>query len=101
VLGGHVHQTHLSTSRTVVRGSGPGVPVLACGTSTSRRGRGPETERNGLNVVRVTSESVEVTPYLRRPDGADFEPDATVVMPRAGRADARGVAARSDRVGPE
>lgn len=74
VLGGHVHRLHLSTSRDVVEGHGPGVPLIACGTTTSRRGRPPEVGANSLTVVRVGTEAVEVTPYLRAPDAADFAP---------------------------
>ena len=42
VLGGHVHQTHLTTSRALVPGGAPGIPLVACGTTASSRGRGPE-----------------------------------------------------------
>ncbi|HET9948602.1 MAG TPA: metallophosphoesterase, partial [Longimicrobiales bacterium] len=42
LLGGHVHQTHITTSRALLPGEGPGIPLVACGTTTSRRGRGPE-----------------------------------------------------------
>ncbi len=48
VLGGHIHQTHINTSRDIVADDDglPGVPLIACGTTTSRRGRGPEA---GIN----------------------------------------------------
>jgi 3',5'-cyclic AMP phosphodiesterase CpdA len=64
VLGGHVHVTHLSTSREVVPGDGPGIPLLACGTTTSSRGRGQETLRNSYNVVRIDAGVIEVVPHV-------------------------------------
>jgi len=78
VLGGHVHQTHLRTSRDVLgAGDGPGVPILACGTSTSRRGRGRERGRNTVNLVRVADADIEVTTYGRGPEDEDFEVSAS------------------------
>ena len=63
-LGGHVHRTHLTTTRDLVPGPGPGVPLVACGTTASRRGRGPEVGRNSLNVVRITGGEVVVEPHV-------------------------------------
>jgi len=60
VLGGHVHQTHLGTSRTLVPGEGPGVALVAAGTAASSRGRGVEAGQNTVNVVRLSEASVEV-----------------------------------------
>jgi 3',5'-cyclic AMP phosphodiesterase CpdA len=78
VLGGHVHQTHLLTSRALLmERDGPGVPIIACGTSTSRRGRGPETAANSFSVVRFGAADVRVTPYLRGPEDTDFEAQDT------------------------
>lgn len=64
VLGGHVHRTHLTSSRDLVPGEGPGIPLVACGTTASSRGRGPEEGMNSLNVVRLTRDAVEVEPHL-------------------------------------
>ena len=65
ILGGHVHQTHFRSSRSLVPGvpDEPGIALLACGTTASARGRGPEEGRNTLNVVRVGSGALEVTPH--------------------------------------
>jgi 3',5'-cyclic AMP phosphodiesterase CpdA len=74
VLGGHLHQTQVRTSGELLPGGdGPGIPLIACGTT-----------------VRVTQEKVEVRPHLLRPGGRDFEPvDAIVIrrnrVPRGGR----------------
>ena len=78
VLGGHVHQIHMRAAEEM---SGcparvPPLPILACGTSTSRRGRGIESGWNSLSVLRFTNCEVEVTPYRRAPDADTFEPMA-------------------------
>ncbi len=87
VFGGHLHQTHNRSSRDVLARDGPGVPVLVCGTTMSRRGRGSEAGRNSLNVVRIAHGSVEVTPHRLEPDGSDFEPldPVSFQRPRARR----------------
>lgn len=82
VLGGHVHQTHLATSRAVVPGAGSGIPLVACGTTASRRGRGPEAGANTLNVVRMDEGGVEVEVH-RLEEGRGFVPWRKEVFPRA------------------
>jgi len=77
VLGGHVHQTHLRTSREVVSGSGEGIPLVACGTTASSRGRGPETGVNSLNLVHLDGEGVEVVPHRFDPARDLFVPGPT------------------------
>lgn len=71
ILGGHVHQTHMGTSRVLVEGPGPGVPWVACGTTTSSRGRGPEAGANTLNVVHVDADTVRVE-VRRHREGEGF-----------------------------
>lgn len=78
VLGGHVHQLHVGTSDQLTgtprtSGTSP-VPFIACGTTTSRRGRGPEQGWNSLCVLRFEDDVVEVTPYRRAPTAPSFEP---------------------------
>lgn len=74
ILGGHVHQTHLTTSRDLVPGPAdePGIALVACGTTASSRGRGPEAGHNTLNVVRLDERSVMVTPYRFDEDSRAF-----------------------------
>jgi len=84
VLGGHIHQTHISTSHDIAPGDNglPGLPLIACGTTASRRGRGPEAGINSLNVVRVGSHDVEVVPHVLEVGATEFSPEDPVVMPR-------------------
>jgi 3',5'-cyclic AMP phosphodiesterase CpdA len=82
VLGGHVHRTHVRTSSDVAPGSSEEIPLIACGTATSRRGRGPERGLNSLNVVAVRTREVEVRPHVLEEGASDFEPVDAIVLPR-------------------
>jgi 3',5'-cyclic AMP phosphodiesterase CpdA len=64
VMGGHVHQLHINQCH--------GVPFVATGTATSRRGRDAEAEANSLCVHRFLPGALEVTPYLRSVGEEDF-----------------------------
>jgi len=86
VLSGHVHRTHLTSSRPRTsprehrerRGASAdasaGVPILLAGTATSDRGRGNERGRNSFNLIRVGESGIEVTVYLYSRDCGDFLP---------------------------
>ncbi len=93
VLGGHVHQTHLSTSRSLVPGAGRGIPLVACGTTTSRRGRGPEAGHNTLNVVTLGERVIEVVPHRLDPEAGAFRSLDPSSFPRPGVVGATGVGA--------
>lgn len=92
VFGGHVHRTHVRTSSDLPGRDprGPGVPILASGTATSRRGRGPEAGWNSVNVVDFSDSGVEVTSYLRAPVASEFVPAESWSFPR--RASTEGIA---------
>ena len=84
ILGGHVHQTHLGTSRALLEGRGPGIPLVACGTTASSRGRGPEEGLNSLNLVRIDDASVVVeTRRFRDGRGFERESERAFARPRA------------------
>lgn len=75
VLGGHVHQIHMHVAEDIpgCPRRDPPLPILACGTSTSRRGRGVEAGWNSVSVMRFGDGTLEVTPYRRAPDASAFE----------------------------
>jgi 3',5'-cyclic AMP phosphodiesterase CpdA len=83
VLGGHVHRIHVHTSRQLLPGGPDGIPLIACGTTTSRRGRGPEVGAHSLNVVRVLPRDIEITPHLLAAEDEDFAPLEKITFPRA------------------
>jgi predicted phosphodiesterase len=82
VLGGHVHQTHVTTSSDLLgERERPGVPLVTCGTTSSWRGRGVEEGLNSLNVVKVGRGQIEIVPHILDDGGSDFEPQQPIVLP--------------------
>lgn len=92
ILGGHVHQTHITTSRELVPGHGTGIPMVACGTTTSRRGRGRELGQNTLEVARIDDSTIHIIPHRYDAESGAFEPEEARGFPR--RAGQVGVAER-------
>jgi len=80
VRGGHVHRIHVRSSRELVGGPDEGVPLVACGTTTSRRGRGPEEGANSLNVLHVSPRGLEIQPHLLHAGAEEFVPVAPMVL---------------------
>ena len=91
VLGGHLHRAYIGNSLDVYPGADRehGVIIVECGTSTSRRGRAREREKNSFNLIRVGDEVIRITHHMYfeqasdRPEG--FAPISRHVFPRAGR----------------
>ena len=84
VLGGHLHMTHVASSRDLIPGEGSGVPLITAGTTTSRRGRGEETRRNSANVVEALDDRITVTPYFFESRGTALEPGEMITVARPG-----------------
>lgn len=82
VLGGHVHRTHLTSSRDIIDGDGPGIPLVACGTTASTRGRGPERGMNSCNLVRLGDGVVEVEVHRFDQTTGTFAPEGAHRLPR-------------------
>jgi hypothetical protein len=60
-----------------------GIIIVQCGTTTSRRGRGREREKNSFNVVRVEPETIHITHYMYFDDADGFEPASRHEFPRS------------------
>jgi 3',5'-cyclic AMP phosphodiesterase CpdA len=84
VLGGHVHQTHLSSSRVLLpdEDGSPGIPLVASGTAASSRGRGVETGKNSVNVVHLSRDEVVVEVHRFQVGSEVFEPASRHVFQR-------------------
>ena len=64
ILSGHLHQTYIGNSEEFYPKKGrPPLVILHSGTTTSRRGRGAERERNSCNWIRVDERSMIVSHY--------------------------------------
>lgn len=87
ILGGHLHRAYVGNSLDVYPGRDRdrGIIIVQSGTSTSRRGRAREQEKNSFNLVRIDDQTHRVTHYLY--DDADdaFSPMSRHIFPRPGR----------------
>lgn len=76
ILAGHLHRAYVGNSLDVYPGEDRehGIIIVQCGTSTSRRGRAREREKNSFNWVEVLENSVRVIHYMYFDDNHDFCP---------------------------
>lgn len=88
VLGGHLHRAYIGDSLDIypdLRSGHQGIIIVQCGTTTSRRGRAREKQRNTLNSIRIYPERVEVTHFMYFDDTDGFEPISHHAFPRKGK----------------
>src|SRR5690606_30297033 len=65
-LGAHLHRAYIGSSLVVYAGSDRrhGIIIAQSGTSTSRRGRAREREKNSFNLIRIGDEIIRITQYM-------------------------------------
>lgn len=87
VLGGHMHRAYIGNSLDVYPGEDRehGIIIVQSGTSTSRRGRAREREKNSFNHLQIADDVVRVTHYMYFEDAAGFQPISRHIFPRVGR----------------
>jgi 3',5'-cyclic AMP phosphodiesterase CpdA len=87
VLGGHLHRAYIGNSLDVYAGVDRehGFVVVQSGTSTSRRGRAREREKNSFNVLRLDRRSIRVTHHMYFDDPGGFLPTSRHIFFRGGR----------------
>ena len=87
ILGGHLHRAYIGNSLDVYAGADRehGIAIVQSGTSTSRRGRAREREKNSLNVIRLGGRTLRVTHYMYFEDAGDFIPVSRHQFFRRGR----------------
>ena len=66
VMGGHLHRAYIGNSLDFYPGTHRerGIIIAQCGTTTSRRGRGREREKNTFNVIDIHRKSIAITHYM-------------------------------------
>lgn len=84
IMGGHLHRAYIGNSLDLYPGQDRehGITIVQSGTSTSRRGRVREREKNSFNVVRVGDEVVRVTHYMYFEDVMGFASASRHIFPR-------------------
>ena len=87
ILGGHLHRAYIGNSLDVYPGIDRehGIIIVQSGTTTSRRGRAREREKNTLNLVRVGEDRIRITHYMYFDELLGFAPISRHVFPRPGR----------------
>jgi 3',5'-cyclic AMP phosphodiesterase CpdA len=87
VLGGHLHRAYIGNSLDLYpcRDREHGIIIVQSGTTTSRRGRVREREKNSLNLIRVGEERIRITHYMYFDELLGFAPISRHLFPRAGR----------------
>jgi 3',5'-cyclic AMP phosphodiesterase CpdA len=87
VLGGHLHRAYIGNSLDVYPGRDRehGIIIVQSGTTTSRRGRAREREKNTFNLVRIGTDRIRITHYMYFDDLFGFAPISRHVFPRPGR----------------
>lgn len=97
ILGGHLHRAYIGNSLDVYPGENRdhGIIIVQSGTTTSRRGRAREREKNSFNLIRVTDDVFRVTHYMYFDDAGGFAPFSRHIFPRPGTQYFRGA------IGPE
>ena len=86
VIGGHLHRAYIGNSLDVYPGEDRdhGIIIVQSGTTTSRRGRAREREKNSFNHIRIAEGVVRITHYMYFSDLDGFAPVSRHLFPRAG-----------------
>lgn len=66
IMGGHLHRAYIGNTLDFYPGKhrDRGIIIAQSGTTTSRRGRGREAEKNSFNLVELTQGTIKITHYL-------------------------------------
>ncbi|MDX1631706.1 MAG: metallophosphoesterase family protein [Thermoanaerobaculia bacterium] len=87
ILGGHLHRAYIGNSLDVYPGEHRerGMIIVQSGTTTSRRGRAREREKNTFNFIRIDDEITRITHFMYEDEVKDFVPVSRHIFPRPGR----------------
>ena len=87
ILGGHLHRGYIGNSLDIYAKTNRhhGVIIVQCGTSTSRRGRAREREKNSFNLVKITRDALHISHYMYFDDVDTFEQISQYIFPRIGK----------------
>jgi 3',5'-cyclic AMP phosphodiesterase CpdA len=66
ILGGHLHRAYIGNTLDFYPGSHRerGIIISQSGTTTSRRGRGREQEKNTFNLIEIYPSTIDISHYL-------------------------------------
>jgi 3',5'-cyclic AMP phosphodiesterase CpdA len=86
ILGGHLHRAYIGNSLDLYPGDDRehGIIIVQSGTTTSRRGRAREREKNTFNLIRIAEQVIRVTHYMYFGELDGFAPVSRHIFPRPG-----------------
>jgi 3',5'-cyclic AMP phosphodiesterase CpdA len=86
ILGGHLHRAYIGNTLDIHAGRHRerGIIVVQCGTTTSRRGRAREREKNSFNLIKIGPEMLRVTHYMYFSEISSFAPLSRHIFVRHG-----------------
>lgn len=66
IMAGHLHRAYIANSLDLYAGADRqhGMIIAQCGTTTSRRGRAREREKNSFNWIQLTAQSMRIIHYM-------------------------------------
>jgi 3',5'-cyclic AMP phosphodiesterase CpdA len=87
ILGGHLHRAYIGNSLDVYpsKSRASGIIIAQCGTTTSRRGRAREREKNSFNVITVGADVTRIVHYMYFSEIGGFAPLGRHTYPRRDR----------------
>lgn len=76
IMGGHLHRAYIGNSLDFYPGVNRDRGIIICqsGTTTSRRGRGREREKNSFNIVEIGKKTIQISHYMYFSPTDEFEP---------------------------
>lgn len=83
VLSGHKHRSYIGSTLNFFGHARRPIIVVQAGTATSRRGRGPERDKNSYNVLRVSSSTIRITHRIYTAEDGRFHRASEHLFPRA------------------
>jgi len=84
ILGGHLHRAYIGNSLDLYASNdrSSGIIIVQSGTTTSRRGRARETEKNSFNVLEIDESTIRITHQMFFDETGGFRPVSFHVFPR-------------------
>ena len=87
ILGGHLHRAFIANSLDTFpgEGDGHGIVIAHSGTTTSRRGRARERNKNSFNLIGIAWDHMVITHFMYLPEEGGFFPVGSHAFPRRSR----------------
>lgn len=82
LLCGHLHIAYVGNTQDAIPELRNGTIICQSGTTTSRRGHGPEHGRNTCNLITIDERTIRIDQLLYQDQSGRFEPVAEHVFPR-------------------